>query len=714
MRAADRTPTLPSAVLISAAVAVVYGVLGWISLGLGQMTGLAAPLWPAAGVAFAASFLWGWRAWAGILFGSLAVNAYWVSQTGELPQTVLITAAAIGVGATAEAALGAALVRRFVGRDARLDTPRTALLTLLLAGPVACVVGPTVGVATQVSTGLLGASAAPLGWLTWWVGDAIGVIVFAPIALMLIPSQARFWSGRRWKIAVPSLLIVGTLMGAIVQNTAVERDRDENAVAQLGAQAAADLSSNIGRHQEVLEGVRGLMDASDNVTAAEFDTYTDDVLSRFPNLQALSWNPLVTQADLAAFEVAQRAQPGLADFTVTQRNADGELEPVTPRPEYVVVAYIEPLANNQSALGYDIYSNPARAEAIETARDTGAPTATAPIELVQESGTQKGMLALLPVYDGGVDPGSEEARRTSLRGFAVGVYRLGDLLAETYAGATWDDVDITLVDVTNAADPVVIADLAARTPASVDEVSGGPTATTQPLNVYGRSWELTVHPTNTAFLDRSNGFTIILLLASLALAFLLEAFLLVLSGLEIQARREAERSAFEASHDPLTGLSNRRAFVRDLEALLARPDSPPAVLLFCDLDGFKEVNDTAGHAVGDAMLVAVARTLAGSVRDDDFVSRMGGDEFAVLLTECSVENGRAVADHLVTAIDAVRLAPPESALSVGVSIGAAVVDPSSGASLDEYLRRADAACYAAKRAGRGQVRTFDDLASPSA
>ena len=469
--------------------------------------------------------------------GSAGVNVYWLTRLGEAGAQTWLAAATIGIGAVLGAAAGAGLVHRYVGPVRRLDTPRAVMLTLALGGLAASTIAPTIGVATQLTTGLLSTNEAAFGWLTWWVGDAIGVIVFAPLVLMFLPSQAEYWSGRRWKIAVPSLLIFGILMAAIMQNVALERTRISNAVEQLGDQAATDLAGNIALHQEVLEGLRGLLDASASVTSEEFDTYTNNVLPRFPNMAALSWNPVVTEAGLAAFQERQRAQPGLQDFTVTERDAAGNLRPVSPRPEYVVVAYIEPIADNRSARGFDIYSNPARAAAIGTARDTGRPTATGPIDLVQESGTQKGMLALLPVYEGGFDPGSESARRAALRGFAVGVYRLSDLLAETFRGTAWDSVGVTLVDVSDRADPVAIADLPARDSAAPDHLSADPTTITLPLDVYGRTWELTVRPTSGAFTDRHSGVMAILLLAALALTLLLEAFLLILSGMESLARR---------------------------------------------------------------------------------------------------------------------------------------------------------------------------------
>lgn len=611
---------MSSAFAISFAVAVLYALLGLLTLGLGQMTGLASPVWPAAGVATAAALRWRWRALPGVFLGSFCVNAIWLARLDEPAPKTLLVAAMVGAGAALGAGAAAILVHRFVGPVRRLDTPRAVMLTLALAGLLASTVAPTIGVAAQIATGVLSTGRAPLGWLTWWVGDAIGVIVFAPLVLMALPSQSRYWSGRRWKIAVPSLLIFGILTAGVIQNGTQERARIDTAVARLADQAATDLAGNIALHQEVLEGIRGLVDASEEVTVEEFDAYTKNLLPRFPNLQAVSWNPLVTRAELAAFQAAQRAQPGLANFTVTERDANGALRPVAVRPEYVVVAYIEPIADNRNALGFDINSNPLRAVAIQTARDTGQPTATAPIDLVQESGTQKGMLALLPVYDSGTDPGDAAARRAALRGFAVGVYRLGDLLTETFRGTDWDSVAVTLADVSEAGSPVVVADLPARN-AAPDRVSAAPSAKTSPLDVYGRTWELTVRPTSAEFTENRTGVMTLLLLAALAVTLLLEAFLLILSGMESLARRL------------LSELKSAAEYVRSI--LPGDLDGPvpvnsrfiPSEALGGDSFDYRWIDDdhlivyvldVSGHGIAPAMFsVSVHNLLRSGTLDDD-------------------------------------------------------------------------------------------------
>jgi diguanylate cyclase (GGDEF)-like protein/PAS domain S-box-containing protein len=167
--------------------------------------------------------------------------------------------------------------------------------------------------------------------------------------------------------------------------------------------------------------------------------------------------------------------------------------------------------------------------------------------------------------------------------------------------------------------------------------------------------------------------------------------------IDVTARRENEESLrHQADHDPLTGLVNRRRLYAELDAELAagRRSGSLAALCVLDLDGFKGINDTLGHAAGDEALERVARALGERVRSGDVVARLGGDEFAVLLRRVGVEEARRTADALVEVVgEALRRGIPAD-LRAGVSIGVAVVadgDP------DELLHRADEAMYAAKQ-----------------
>jgi len=169
-----------------------------------------------------------------------------------------------------------------------------------------------------------------------------------------------------------------------------------------------------------------------------------------------------------------------------------------------------------------------------------------------------------------------------------------------------------------------------------------------------------------------------------------------------EARAQRERLTWTSSHDPLTGLCNRAAFEDQLEQATAQAAHAPFCAMFIDLDHFKQVNDTGGHAAGDAVLRDVAHALSRVVRKADTVARLGGDEFAVLLSQCPLSHARDIAEKLRGAVAAYRLVWEARSFGVGASIGLVAVDASYATAAD-VLRAADAACYAAKERGRNCV-----------
>jgi diguanylate cyclase len=172
-----------------------------------------------------------------------------------------------------------------------------------------------------------------------------------------------------------------------------------------------------------------------------------------------------------------------------------------------------------------------------------------------------------------------------------------------------------------------------------------------------------------------------------------------------EAHAQRERLVWTASHDALTGLMNRRAFEARLGEAAARCEQHPFCALFIDLDRFKQVNDTGGHAAGDALLRDIGQLLVAQVRKSDTVARLGGDEFAVLLDECPLPKAQLIAERMRAAVVEYRLDWNDGArFSVGASIGLLPVDAAfAGAGMAAVLAAADAACYAAKRQGRNCV-----------
>lgn len=169
-------------------------------------------------------------------------------------------------------------------------------------------------------------------------------------------------------------------------------------------------------------------------------------------------------------------------------------------------------------------------------------------------------------------------------------------------------------------------------------------------------------------------------------------------------RAHAAQLAYDATHDPLTGLFNRLEFERRLDAAVARAqqDNCSHTLLYLDLDQFKTVNDTCGHAAGDELLCQISDVMRRQLRRSDTLARLGGDEFAVLLEHCAGSDGARVAEALRAAVAAYRYHCREHVFSVGVSIGAVRVDERT-VKREAVLDAADLACYQAKREGRNRV-----------
>lgn len=174
-----------------------------------------------------------------------------------------------------------------------------------------------------------------------------------------------------------------------------------------------------------------------------------------------------------------------------------------------------------------------------------------------------------------------------------------------------------------------------------------------------------------------------------------------------ELRGLTRQMSYQASHDPLTGLVNRREFERRLDEALktGRAGSSSHVLCYLDLDRFKAVNDTSGHMAGDSMLREIAGILKEKIRDSDVVARVGGDEFGMLLIGCPLDKARQIADDVCAAIRDYRFVWRDQIFSVGVSIGLVELGRESG-SIEDTLSAADSACYVAKQQGRGRIHIY--------
>ena len=178
--------------------------------------------------------------------------------------------------------------------------------------------------------------------------------------------------------------------------------------------------------------------------------------------------------------------------------------------------------------------------------------------------------------------------------------------------------------------------------------------------------------------------------------------------LDITERKQAGKMlSYQASHDALTGLPNRRDFERRVDRILStvQLDKSEHALCFMDLDQFKLVNDTCGHIAGDALLRQIGQVLQDAVRKRDTLARLGGDEFGILLEHCSLDKAEKIANTLQQHIQDFQFCWEEQTFRGGMSIGLVAINETTP-SLTELMKQADAACYMAKDLGRNRIHIY--------
>ena len=249
----------------------------------------------------------------------------------------------------------------------------------------------------------------------------------------------------RGQLPAVSTLTVGLILTCIAATFVRDWEGGErrNLIAQTSAEHVEALKGQLIRSMEVLYAIESFFNARKEISRREFRDFVVNTLSRRREIQGLAWDPLVPAAARAEWE-ARAHQDGFDAFQFVEQERDGLMVRAGKRHEYFPVFFMENLSGNEPALGFDLRSEDKRRLALEQARDTGLPAATPPIRLVQEPGSQLGFLVLLPIYARPV--ASLEERRANLRGFAVAVYRIGDLVDTALRSAVARGLGVTVTD----------------------------------------------------------------------------------------------------------------------------------------------------------------------------------------------------------------------------------------------------------------------------
>ncbi|MBX3617342.1 CHASE domain-containing protein [Nitrosomonas sp.] len=499
-----------------------YFLLGFLGLLLAIPPGYASPVFPAAGLALTLVLVSGYRLLPGIWIGSLGLNSWVAWNLNDLTQESILIAVFLGMGAILQAAIGAWLVRRFIkDRWQTLMREQEIFIFFLLGGPVSCVISASVAHLTLFFSGAINANDISWSWWNWWAGDTFGVLVFAPLLLAFFGKQSC-WKTRKTIIAPITLILVVLIVAGFVNTSRLESKQQQTEIQSIGQSIAFLLQERFNAYNEMLSALRRLVELNPDMSYWQFDYFTQEILQEFEGIAGLSYNYLVRDRDRALFERTQSEGISGKPFRITEMDAQGELTVASKRPEYMVVTYITPLGSNQRAIGYDIYSNPVRAEAIDRARHSGQPAATGLINLVQDQHNKTGILVLHPVHRQNFDQSGP--KHPEFIGFVVGALKIPDMVNSAVGNFAAPGIVFQLRDSIVQGDGQLLF-------SSAPEFSGQPHFDWwTKLVMADRSWELIIFP-DTAWLNAHRPWHAwALSFAGLLVASMLQMLMLVTTG----------------------------------------------------------------------------------------------------------------------------------------------------------------------------------------
>lgn len=380
-----------------------YIVTGNLALLFAVPPGYASPIFPPAGIAIAAMLIGGPATLPWTFLGSFLLNFWTASSVGYgSAMTRLAAAAVIASASTFQAAISGTVLRRAVGYPAPLDNGRD-LWRFLSLSPVCCLTSATLSLGGLLALGTVPLPDLVTNWVSWWIGDTLGVLVVLPLMFVIVGEPRHLWRGRARPVAVPMLLFFALFVAIFVRVRTWEHDEALLEFRLLSQQIVDKIHAGLTEQEIFLEQLERSFSRPAALSRADFQHLAHNLLRRFATIQAVKWAPRIDFSNRQAFEEAQHAD--LPGFEIRELGPSGQRGRAAERDQYYPVTYVEPLKGNEHIVGFDLFSEAGRRTAIEQAIATGSVTTTPPIRLVQESGDQPSILLIFPVNEGRDGPG---------------------------------------------------------------------------------------------------------------------------------------------------------------------------------------------------------------------------------------------------------------------------------------------------------------------
>ncbi len=531
--------------------------------------------------------------------------------------------------------------------------------------------------------------------------------------------ERRRVSASRSGLYRPALVALGVgLLLSLAGAYAV--GRWEEGVAKVEFESVAEtqvivMQHGVNEYVSRLVALRTLFEsANEEITRSEFETFSGRLFEQDPGIRRTAWVPRVNRKERAEYEAAAIGD-GVSGYRFKSPNpSDGSIRTAPQSDEYFPVFFsTEP--KTSISYGLDYGSDPDRRATLDHARDDDM-VAVLRTRLYEVKGGVRptAEVVCVPVYAKGTSRDTIADRRRNLAGFVIGIFDLPLLLQSIRARTAASPavgINVYPPHADESAEHQPAPDFSSGGDAPPQAASSGPTWSGT-LRIGDTSWPVRVFPAVGGPLITHHDRAVAILAAGLVITIVLAVYLGLASRNSLQLSLANRRVLELAQTDILTGLPNRAYFLERLQDITAESRRGEAFsILMLDLDRFKNVNDSLGHAAGDALLRQVAYRLRSTLRGTDVLARFGGDEFAIVQTGC--EDQRASSIDLARRIAKLIAEPfqlPGHRVEIGTSIGIAIA-PEHGSNQEQLLKKADLALYRSKSAGRNCYTPYDEAMS---
>lgn len=379
-----------------------YALSGKLSLMLAVAPGFASALFIPAGLAIAAVLISGYHTLPWIFLGSVLFSV-WNGDVarGPINSTVIAAVLLMSVAATAQAAVGGALLRRALGRYIWMDHGKPIIRFGLLT-PFICTISASLSVATLHGLGIIPREALLSSWCIWWIGDSLAVLIMVPLMLMLCGEPRKLWRRRLLTVGIP--MMSGLLLFVIIflrfsdwekQQSFLEFDR-------LSQQVSDRIQTRFEGQEIFLQQAESFLSGGEDINQDSFKSRVGNIFTRYPAVMAVEWTPRVLASERKQYEAQHRVR-------IREKSADGKTLAIAPeRDVYYPVTYIEPRQGNEEVLGFNLAGQRIPLSMLDAAASTGRTLISPPITLLQDrsaSGIHHGLLVIYPVLSGAAGPG---------------------------------------------------------------------------------------------------------------------------------------------------------------------------------------------------------------------------------------------------------------------------------------------------------------------